>query len=95
MTMPLDLDFVRSQFPAFSAGPSLGQAFFENAGGSYPCLPVIDRMHRFYLERKLQTHDQLSLYTQAQPAHGCGGARRTTTQLRAGAPARAVFSSWV
>jgi len=31
----LDLDFVRSQFPAF-AEPSLHvQAFFENAGGSY------------------------------------------------------------
>src|SRR5437764_3116406 len=37
----LDLDFVRSQFPAF-AEPSLqGQAFFENAGGSYACAQVI------------------------------------------------------
>ena len=31
----LNLDFVRSQFPAFDQ-PSLdGWAFFENAGGSY------------------------------------------------------------
>ncbi len=42
MTMPLDMDFVRSQFPAFHRGPSQGQAFFENAGGSYPCQPVIE-----------------------------------------------------
>jgi selenocysteine lyase/cysteine desulfurase len=54
--MPLDLDFVRSQFPAFSSGPSAGQAFFENAGGSYPCQPVIDRLHRFYMERKVQPY---------------------------------------
>jgi selenocysteine lyase/cysteine desulfurase len=54
--MPLDLDFVRSQFPAFSEGPSVGQAFFENAGGSYPCLPVIERLNRFYRERKVQPY---------------------------------------
>ena len=37
----LDLDFVRAQFPAF-AQPSLAdQAFFENAGGSYPCEPSV------------------------------------------------------
>ncbi len=54
--MPLDLDFVRSQFPAFASGPSKGQAFFENAGGSYPCQHVIDRLHRFYTERKVQPY---------------------------------------
>ncbi|WP_204114591.1 aminotransferase class V-fold PLP-dependent enzyme [Shimia biformata] len=52
----LDLDFVRAQFPAF-AEPSLqGQAFFENAGGSYACNPVIDRLTRFYTERKVQPY---------------------------------------
>lgn len=40
--MPLDLDFVRAQFPAFSEPSLKGQAFFENAGGSYPCRQVID-----------------------------------------------------
>jgi selenocysteine lyase/cysteine desulfurase len=54
--MPLDLDFVRSQFPAFGAPVNDGQSFFENAGGSYPCLPVIDRLHRFYMERKVQPY---------------------------------------
>lgn len=52
--MTLDTDWVRAQFPAF-AEPSLqGQAFFENAGGSYPCKPVIDRLTRFYTQRKVQ-----------------------------------------
>ncbi len=52
----LDIDFVRAQFPAF-AEPSLqGQAFFENAGGSYTCTPVIDRLTRFYRERKMQPY---------------------------------------
>lgn len=54
--MKLDIDFVRAQFPAF-ARPSLqGQAFFENAGGSYACQPVIDRLTRFYTERKMQPY---------------------------------------
>ncbi|WP_170475424.1 aminotransferase class V-fold PLP-dependent enzyme [Ruegeria arenilitoris] len=52
----LDIDFVRTQFPAF-AEPSLsGQAFFENAGGSYTCKPVIDRLFRFYTQRKVQPY---------------------------------------
>jgi selenocysteine lyase/cysteine desulfurase len=56
MPQPLDLDFVRAQFPAF-AEPSLqGQAFFENAGGSYTCKPVIDRLTRFYTQRKVQPY---------------------------------------
>src|SRR5689334_2051298 len=50
----LDLDFVRSQFPAF-AEPSLkGQAFFENAGGSYACAPVIARLTEYYRRLKVQ-----------------------------------------
>ena len=54
--MTLDTDWVRAQFPAF-AEPSLqGQAFFENAGGSYTCKPVIDRLFRFYTQRKVQPY---------------------------------------
>ena len=52
----LDPDFVRAQFPAF-AEPSLrDRAFFENAGGSYTCAPVIDRLTRFYRQRKVQPY---------------------------------------
>jgi selenocysteine lyase/cysteine desulfurase len=54
--MQLDLDFVRSQFPAFSQPSLQGQAFFENAGGSYPCRQVVDRLGRFYRERKVQPY---------------------------------------
>lgn len=50
----LDIDFVRSQFPAFSEPVLQGQAFFENAGGSFACRQVIDRLTRFYRERKVQ-----------------------------------------
>ncbi|MDX1523672.1 MAG: aminotransferase class V-fold PLP-dependent enzyme, partial [Anaerolineae bacterium] len=52
----LDLNFVRRQFPAF-AEPSLeGWAFFENAGGSYACGPVIERLTRYYRETKVQPY---------------------------------------
>ncbi len=54
--MDLDLDFVRAQFPAFDVPELAGQAFFENAGGSYTCRPVIDRLTRFYTERKVQPY---------------------------------------
>ncbi len=54
--MSLDMDFVRSQFPAFEQPSLTGQAFFENAGGSYTCRQVIDRLTRFYRERKVQPY---------------------------------------
>jgi cysteine desulfurase family protein (TIGR01976 family) len=54
--MTIDSAWVRAQFPAF-AEPSLqGQAFIENAGGSYTCKPVIDRLFRFYTQRKVQPY---------------------------------------
>ncbi|MGB8622299.1 MAG: aminotransferase class V-fold PLP-dependent enzyme, partial [Paracoccaceae bacterium] len=52
----LDVDFARSLFPAFSEPALEGQAFFENAGGSYTCGAVIDRLTRFYHERKVQPY---------------------------------------
>ena len=52
----LDIDFVRNQFPAFSEPSLKGQAFFENAGGSYTCRPVIDRLIRYYTQRKVQPY---------------------------------------
>jgi len=54
--MQLDIDFVREQFPAFSQKTLQDQAFFENAGGSYACQQVINRLHRFYVERKVQPY---------------------------------------
>ena len=51
--MPLDLEFARRQFPALRTE---NIAFFENAGGSYACRQVIERLHRFYTERKMQPY---------------------------------------
>ncbi len=62
----IDLSFNRSQFPAF-AEPSLeGQAFFDNAGGSYAFQDVIDNLNRFYRQNKMQPYG-------AHPASRRGG----------------------
>lgn len=52
----LDINWVRAQFPAFSEPTLQGQAFFENAGGSYTCKPVLDRLTRYYTQRKVQPY---------------------------------------
>ena len=54
--MSIDLDFVRAQFPAFASPVLSSHAFFENAGGSYPCRQVVDRLTRFYTDRKVQPY---------------------------------------
>ena len=54
--MQLDLDFIRQQFPAFDVPSLNGQSFFENAGGSYTCAQVQNRLLRFYRERKVQPY---------------------------------------
>jgi selenocysteine lyase/cysteine desulfurase len=51
-----NMDFVRAQFPAFSSPVLASHAFFENAGGSYPCRQVVDRLTRFYTDRKVQPY---------------------------------------
>ena len=54
--MKLDVQFVRSQFPAFSEPSLKGWAFFENAGGSYPCIQVINKLTDFYMKNKVQVN---------------------------------------
>ncbi len=54
----LDVSFVRDQFPAFSEPSLEGWRFFENAGGSYACGRVIDRLHRYYRETKVQPYGE-------------------------------------
>jgi selenocysteine lyase/cysteine desulfurase len=71
----LDINFVRAQFPAFSQPALQGQAFFENAGGSYTCAQVIDRLHRFYTERKVQPYGFF-------PASRAGGEEMDEAQSR-------------
>ena len=52
----LDVEYARSQFPAFSEPSLQGWAFFENAGGSYACRQVIDRIDSFYRTTKVQPY---------------------------------------
>jgi len=52
----LDINFVRDQFPAFNEPSLEGFAHFENAGGSYACGQMIDALHRYYRETKVQPH---------------------------------------
>ena len=52
----LNADFVRQQFPALTTPELKDQAFFENAGGSYTCRQVVDRLTRFYTTRKVQPY---------------------------------------
>ena len=52
----LDPTEIRQFFPAFSEPSLIDQAFFENAGGSYPCRFVTERLERFYRERKVQPY---------------------------------------
>ncbi|NNE05326.1 MAG: aminotransferase class V-fold PLP-dependent enzyme [Xanthomonadales bacterium] len=54
--MDFDVEFVRSQFPAFSDPSLQGFMHFENAGGSYACGQVIDRLDRYYRQTKLQPY---------------------------------------
>ncbi len=52
----LDLDFVRSQFPAFNDPLSKKWSFFENAGGSYVPINVINKLSEFMTSTKVQPY---------------------------------------
>ena len=52
----LDLDFVRSQFPAFAEPSLAGTAFFENAGGAYMCAQVMQRLEAYFCRLKVQPY---------------------------------------
>ena len=52
----LDVDFIRSQFPAFSHPDAAAWAHLENAGGSYVPSQVIDRLGHFFTATKVQPY---------------------------------------
>ena len=52
----LDIDFVRSQFPAFNDPMCKNWSFFENAGGSYVPKQVIDKLNKFMISTKVQPY---------------------------------------
>ena len=57
----LDIDFVRSQFPAFQDSLSNKWFFFENAGGSYVPKSVIDRLTKFMISTKVQPYAEYDM----------------------------------
>lgn len=73
--MTLDLEWVRAQFPAFSDPALDGWSHFEAAGGSFACGQVIDRLTRFYTQRKVQPYA-------AYPASALGGAEMDEARTR-------------
>ncbi|GMG81070.1 aminotransferase class V-fold PLP-dependent enzyme [Paralimibaculum aggregatum] len=52
----LDIAHVRAAFPALAEPTLAGWAFFENAGGSYPCRQVLRRLTEFYTRTKVQPY---------------------------------------
>jgi len=59
----LDLEIVRSHFPAFDGNQS--PRFFENAGGSFACRQTVEALHRYYVETKVQPY---ALYRESATA---------------------------
>ena len=55
-TISLDLDYVKSQFPAFNDPKSSKWSFFENAGGSYVPVNVINHLNHFMTSTKVQPY---------------------------------------
>jgi selenocysteine lyase/cysteine desulfurase len=56
VALPLDIDRIRAEFPAFKQPGLKDMAFFENAGGSYTCAAVLNRMKHFYWATKVQPY---------------------------------------
>jgi selenocysteine lyase/cysteine desulfurase len=54
--LPLDPVRLRANFPAFSEPSLKGQAFFENAGGSYMARQVIERLDAYIRQTKMQPY---------------------------------------
>jgi selenocysteine lyase/cysteine desulfurase len=86
-TLPLDPARLRAEFPAF-AEPSLeGQAFFENAGGSYTARAVLDRLDHYYRATKVQPYG-------AYPASQAAGEAMDLSYARL-AQALNVGADWI
>lgn len=75
----LDLDFVRSQFPAFQDPQACQWAYMENAGGSLVPSQVTDKLIQFYTQTKVQP------YSGYGPSDKAGAAMDRSHQLLAAA----------
>lgn len=54
--LPLDPARLRAEFPAFGEPSLAGQAFFENAGGSYTARAVLEKFEHYYRATKVQPY---------------------------------------
>ena len=61
----LDIDFIKSQFPAFNDPNCKDWSFFENAGGSYVPKQVIERLNKFMTSTKVQPYAEYSMSKKA------------------------------
>ncbi len=55
-SLPLDPVRIRALFPAFAEPSLAGQAFFENAGGSYTAQATLDILDHYYRATKVQPY---------------------------------------
>lgn len=62
---PLDLDFVRAQFPAFADARLGTAAFFENAGGSHVCRQALARLEEYTRRLRIQPYYPTPVSTEA------------------------------
>jgi len=85
--LPLDISRVRAHFPAFGEPGLKGQAFFANAGGSYTCKPVIERLEHYYRATKVQPYG-------AYPASIAAGEAMDLAYQRLG-EALEIESDWI
>ena len=56
ISLPLDPNLIRAEFPSFRQAELKDLAFFENAGGSYTCASVLNRMRTYYWTTKVQPY---------------------------------------
>ncbi|WP_155889324.1 aminotransferase class V-fold PLP-dependent enzyme [Cucumibacter marinus] len=73
--LPLNPAKLRSHFPAFEEPSLRDWAFFENAGGAYPCRQVIDRLNDYYLTKKVQPYSPYPASSEAGQAMDLAYAR--------------------
>lgn len=87
-TSPLNLDFVRSQFP----GLDRGWTFFDNAGGSQILKGAVERINTFLIEKNVQIGGS---YEVSQAAANALHEARTAAMhlVNAGRPEEIIFGN--
>lgn len=70
--MPLDVDFIRDQYPVFQNPDTARWAMFENAGGSYVPRQVTARLHDFFQYTKVQPYGLFESSVKAGEAMDAG-----------------------